>query len=35
MDARKLKMYKLAIKMNKMTIEDVPSPYKEAIESGE
>jgi len=31
MDERKLRLYKFLISMNRITIDDVPSPYKEAL----
>ena len=32
MDERKLKLYKTALEMGKITIDDVPEPYRSAIE---
>ena len=32
MDKRKLRLYKFLLKMGRITIDDVPEPYKSAVE---
>ncbi len=34
MDERKLRLYKFLLKMGRITIDDVPEPYKDAVSRG-
>jgi len=34
MDERKLRLYRFLLKMGRITVDDVPEPYKEAVTKG-